>query len=312
MYWVVTTVVSETKAEMRAKIIKQYIKIAKWCRELKNYNTMFHILSGLNHGLVQRLRSTWERVPHKHKRTMEDLVGYMNPFHNMAKYRELQRATRPPFIPLFPIIKKDLTFLFDGNKTQVDGLVNFEKLRMLSQQIRNIRKYCETPIMPEPPQIDLGQLGVLKSIHHSIRLRSRNPTALATLTENALKKVYHHHRMTKMVRKYLSKKHVILEEDLLEMIADNTDRMVQLRKNPPSPLYRGKRISGTKEKFRKSDTAVPVDQAGDHTPPLSPQRKLSLPNTPSAPVEGGGASPSASPESLNSYANTNGTAQCPQ
>jgi hypothetical protein len=51
-----------------------------------------------------------------------------------------------------------------------------------------------------------------------------------------------------MVRKYLSKKHVILEEDLLEMIADNTDRMVQLRKNPPSPLYRGKRISGTKEK----------------------------------------------------------------
>ena len=27
--------------------------------------------SGLNHGLVQRLRSTWERVPHKHKRAME-------------------------------------------------------------------------------------------------------------------------------------------------------------------------------------------------------------------------------------------------
>ena len=71
----------------------------------------------------------------------------MNPFHNMAKYRELQRATVPPFIPLFPIIKKDLTFLFDGNETQVDGLVNFEKLRMLSQQIRNIRKYCENPIM---------------------------------------------------------------------------------------------------------------------------------------------------------------------
>lgn len=77
----------------------------------------------------------------------QDLVSYMNPFHNMAKYRELQRATHPPFIPLFPIIKKDLTFLFDGNETQVDGLVNFEKLRMLSQQIRNIRKFCETPIM---------------------------------------------------------------------------------------------------------------------------------------------------------------------
>ena len=74
-------------------------------------------------------------------------MSYMNPFHNMAMYRELQRASHSPFIPLFPIIKKDLTFLFDGNETQVDSLVNFEKLRMLSQQIRNIKKYCETPIM---------------------------------------------------------------------------------------------------------------------------------------------------------------------
>ena len=39
--------------------------------------------------------------------------------------------------------------------------------------------------------------------------------------------------MTKMVRKYLSKKHVIQEEDLLEMIADNTDRS----ENEPHILY---------------------------------------------------------------------------
>lgn len=32
------------------------------------------------------------------------------------------------------------------------------------------------------------------------------------------------HRMTKMVKKHLSKKHVIQEEDLLEKIADSTDR----------------------------------------------------------------------------------------
>ena len=32
------------------------------------------------------------------------------------------------------------------------------------------------------------------------------------------------HRMSKMVRKHLSKKHVILEEDLLEKIADSTDK----------------------------------------------------------------------------------------
>ena len=70
----------------------------------------------------------------------------MNPFHNMVKYRELQRQTQPPLIPLFPIIKKDLTFLFDGNDTIVNGLINFEKLRMLSRQIRVVKGFCTTTI----------------------------------------------------------------------------------------------------------------------------------------------------------------------
>ena len=78
---------------------------------------------------------------------IQDLVSFMNPFHNMAKYRELQRSTAPPLIPFFPIIKKDLTFLYDGNETQVGGLVNFEKLRMISQQIRVIKNYCQRPIL---------------------------------------------------------------------------------------------------------------------------------------------------------------------
>ena len=108
---------------------------------------MFHILSGLNHGLVQRQKSSWEKVPSKYRKTMDDLTTFMNPFHNMAKYRELQRSATPPLVPFFPILKKDLTFLYDGNETQVDGLVNFEKLRMLSQQIRVIKHFCQQPIM---------------------------------------------------------------------------------------------------------------------------------------------------------------------
>ncbi len=78
---------------------------------------------------------------------MQDISSYMNPFHNMAKYRELQRSTGPPLIPFFPIIKKDLTFLYDGNATQVGGLVNFEKLRMLSQQIRSVKNFCQRTIL---------------------------------------------------------------------------------------------------------------------------------------------------------------------
>lgn len=260
MYWVVTTVVSETRVDIRAKLIKHFIKTAKWCKELKNYNTMCQILSGLSHGLVQRQRAIWEKVPTKYRRSMDELLSYMNPFHNMAKYRELQRNTPPPLIPFFPIIKKDLTFLYDGNETQVDGLVNFEKLRMLSQQIRVIRTYCTQPIMPEPPQVDLGRYGnVLKTLHHSIRLRNRSPVTFATITDNALKEVYYHHRMTKMARKHLARKYVVQEEDLLERIADSSERVVQLRKNPPSPLNKGKRSSlgnPLKEKHKSTNFSI--------------------------------------------------------
>ena len=241
MYWVVTTIVSETRSDMRAKLIKHFIKMARACKELKNYNSMFHILSGLDHGFVQRLKPSWEKVPGKYKKLMEDLSYYMNPFHNMAKYRELQRNTPPPFIPFFPIIKKDLTFAYDGNDSKVQGLVNFEKLRMLSRQIRNVKVYCEQAMIPEPPQIDLGQYSVLKSIHHSIRMRKHNPANLVALTDNALKKVYYHHWMAKMVRKHLSKKYVILDEDLLDKIAENSDRVHSMRKNPPSPHHRSKK-----------------------------------------------------------------------
>ena len=41
MYWVVTTVVSETKVEMRAKIIKQYIKISS---EHTHILSVIHVL----------------------------------------------------------------------------------------------------------------------------------------------------------------------------------------------------------------------------------------------------------------------------
>lgn len=37
----------------------------------------------------------------------------------------------------------DMTFVHEGNKTSVDGLVNFEKMHMLAQTMRTLR-YCRS------------------------------------------------------------------------------------------------------------------------------------------------------------------------
>lgn len=41
------------------------------CKEMKNYNSMFAIVSGLDHKTVQRLQTTWERIPDKYKHIFE-------------------------------------------------------------------------------------------------------------------------------------------------------------------------------------------------------------------------------------------------
>ena len=41
------------------------------CKDMKNFNSMFAIISGLDHKTVQRLQATWERVPDKYKKIFE-------------------------------------------------------------------------------------------------------------------------------------------------------------------------------------------------------------------------------------------------
>ncbi|GFR59964.1 Rap guanine nucleotide exchange factor [Elysia marginata] len=144
MFWVVTEICSETNLVKRTKLLKHFIKIAKHCKDSKNFNSMFAILSGLGHGSISRLKLTWERLPSKYLKLFQDLQSLMDPSRNMAKYRNLINSehVKPPFIPFYPIFKKDLTFIHLGNDSEVDGLINFEKLRMIAKEVRQICEIC--------------------------------------------------------------------------------------------------------------------------------------------------------------------------
>ncbi len=41
------------------------------CKDCKNFNSMFAIVSGLGHGSVSRLKSTWEKIPSKYGKLFE-------------------------------------------------------------------------------------------------------------------------------------------------------------------------------------------------------------------------------------------------
>eukprot|EP00116_Pleurobrachia_bachei_P000614 sb/3460876/ len=163
-----------------------------------NYNTMFCILSGLSHAAVNRLDETWARVPGKWSKVFKDLHGLLDPSRNMFKYRSLMNNApcRAPMIPFFPVLKKDLTFIHLGIDTKVEGgLINFEKMRMVSREIQNIRRYCSTDYNPHT-MFNLG--GDLGSV---ARLRRKESTQ--TLTSN-VKKLYDKGLMQRKVALYLS------------------------------------------------------------------------------------------------------------
>lgn len=58
-------------------------------------------------------------------------------------YRTYVGKLQPPIIPFMPLLLKDMTFAHEGNKTSVDGLVNFEKMHMMASTMRAMR-FCRS------------------------------------------------------------------------------------------------------------------------------------------------------------------------
>ena len=73
MMWTIGEIVSESNATKRMRVIKQFIKIARQCKETQNFNSMFAIISGLGHGAVSRLKSSWEKLPTKYQRLFNEM-----------------------------------------------------------------------------------------------------------------------------------------------------------------------------------------------------------------------------------------------
>lgn len=58
--WVAETILVEKDLKQRAKIMKQFIKIAEQCHQLQNYASREAIIAALNSSPIYRLKRTWE------------------------------------------------------------------------------------------------------------------------------------------------------------------------------------------------------------------------------------------------------------
>ncbi|KAL1778791.1 rap guanine nucleotide exchange factor 6 isoform X2 [Sigmodon hispidus] len=228
-FWVASEILSESNQLKRMKIIKHFIKIALHCRECKNFNSMFAIMSGLNLAPVARLRGTWEKLPSKYDKHLQDLQDLFDPSRNMAKYRNIlsSQSMQPPIIPLFPVVKKDMTFLHEGNDSKVDGLVNFEKLRMIAKEIRHIVRMTSANMDPammfrqrKKRWRSLGSLsqGSTNSNMLDVQGGAHKKRARRSSLLNA-KKLYEDAQMARKVKQYLSSLDIDTDEEKFQMMS---------------------------------------------------------------------------------------------
>ncbi|XP_057591830.1 rap guanine nucleotide exchange factor 6 isoform X8 [Hippopotamus amphibius kiboko] len=228
-FWVASEILTESNQLKRMKIIKHFIKIALHCRECKNFNSMFAIISGLNLASVARLRGTWEKLPSKYEKHLQDLQDLFDPSRNMAKYRNIlsSQSMQPPIIPLFPVVKKDMTFLHEGNDSKVDGLVNFEKLRMIAKEIRQVVRMTSANMDPammfrqrKKRWRSLGSLsqGSTNSNMLDVQGGAHKKKARRSSLLNA-KKLYEDAQMARKVKQYLSSLDVETDEEKFQMMS---------------------------------------------------------------------------------------------
>lgn len=252
MFWVINEILHESNLIKRARIIKHFIQIAQICKECKNYNSLFAILSGLDHMSVTRLKDTWDKVSNKYKKIMQDLKQLLDPSFNMVKYRQLVKSEsiQPPIIPFFPICQKDLYFIKEFGETQIDGMINFEKLRKLSKSVRSI-------VQMTASSFDLTSMRDVPTSHTVIfsMFGCTNPSLIEfrgglgsgayhqftklNIRADHVKKLYEESVMVRKVRHYLNSifKNIERNEERLRLISSTLEHSTSgnTLKRKPSP-----------------------------------------------------------------------------
>jgi RasGEF domain/FYVE zinc finger/RasGEF N-terminal motif len=115
--WISSEVLGGASESHRAKTLQKWIKVASHCYELRNYNTVFEILTGLSHSSVYRLHDLWDSLPSSVSSTYKRLSEVVHYSRNYRAYRAELRdvlAEGRPFLPYLGVMLRDIVALEEG------------------------------------------------------------------------------------------------------------------------------------------------------------------------------------------------------
>ena len=142
--WVCSSILGEKSDKSRAKLIDKCIDIADKMRHRANFTGFFEFYSALTSSSIGRLTKTWDMCDSKLKKLMDQFNEIALPTKSYQNYRKVlkENETQHNLIPFMGVIIQDLTFIDEGNPNELEnGVVNFEKCRMMAEQLLILIKY---------------------------------------------------------------------------------------------------------------------------------------------------------------------------
>ena len=115
--WAAKEVCLVFQPAQRVLVVEKLIKLAGYLLQHRNFNGLFAVTAGLNHGAVIRLKQTWAQVSERSRKQFKEIATLMDPSHNFRNYRahikelEENEFHKGACIPLTGVTMKDLTYI---------------------------------------------------------------------------------------------------------------------------------------------------------------------------------------------------------
>ncbi|XP_053577867.1 ral guanine nucleotide dissociation stimulator-like 2 isoform X2 [Bombina bombina] len=147
------------KPQQRARVIEKWVRVAEECWSLRNFSSVYAILSALQSTAVHRLKRVWAEISREVLRSYQEMSDVFSERDNYTRMRELLFQSQdtsdvtskkhPPrskdprasgVVPYLGVFLTDLVMLDSAIRDQLEnGYLNFEKRRKEFESLSQIR-----------------------------------------------------------------------------------------------------------------------------------------------------------------------------